>query len=159
MTGAADDLRNGSGPHPSLDASRLRDPPETGSPAWGIEKREETMKKLLVVLVAVFGLAGLGVVASAHMGGGGYPGPQGDGPRYGWNGGMGPGWMSHMGWMSRMGQMFDMDGRPYLGCGYYHSGRNYSAGPYTTGPRPGTTPEEGLKTPPGNSSPDIESGQ
>lgn len=45
------------------------------------------MKKVLVVLLAVGGLAGLGAVASAHMWGGGYGG----------NGlgrmGMGPGWM------------------------------------------------------------------
>jgi len=117
------------------------------------------MRKLLVVLVAVVGLAGLGAVASAHMWGGGYPGPQGYGPGYGWNCPMGSGWMSHMGWTSHIGQMSDMSGRPYMGCGYYHSERTYSAGPYTTIPRPGTTPEDGLKTPPGNSSPDTESGQ
>lgn len=113
------------------------------------------MRKLMVVLVAVLGLAGLGAVASAHMWGGGHPGPQGYGPGYGWNYGMGPGWMSHMGRMSGMGRMSDTGGRPYMGCGYYHSGRNSSAGPYTTSPRPRTTPEDGLKPSPGNSSPDT----
>lgn len=46
------------------------------------------MKRLLVVLLAVVGVAGLVAVASAHMWGGGY-GANG----YGWMGGMGPGWM------------------------------------------------------------------
>lgn len=51
------------------------------------------MRKLLVVLVVVLGLAALGAVASAHMWCGSYSGPQGYGPGHGWNGGMGPGWM------------------------------------------------------------------
>ena len=117
------------------------------------------MKKVLVILVAVLGLAGLGAVASAHMGGGGYLGSQGYGPGYGWNCPMGSGWMSHMGWTSRTGRMSDMGGRPYMGCSYHHSGRNYSAGPYTTSPRPETAPKDGLNSPPNNSYPDTESGQ
>jgi len=46
------------------------------------------MKRMLVVLLAAAGVAGLIGVASAHMWGGGY-GADG----YGWMGGMGPGWM------------------------------------------------------------------
>lgn len=53
------------------------------------------MRKFMVVLVAVLGLAGLGAVASAHMMDGGYPGHMGYGQGYGWNGGMGPGWMHY----------------------------------------------------------------
>lgn len=54
------------------------------------------MRKFMVVLVAVLGLAALGAVASAHMTDGGYPGRMGYGQGYGWNGGgMGPGWMHH----------------------------------------------------------------
>jgi len=45
------------------------------------------MKRLLLVLVAVAGVAGLVAVASAHMWGGG------TGQGYGWTNGMGPGWM------------------------------------------------------------------
>jgi hypothetical protein len=51
------------------------------------------MKRLLVVLLAVAGVAGLVAVASAHMWGGGY-GANG----YGWMGGMGPGWMHGSGY-------------------------------------------------------------
>ncbi len=52
------------------------------------------MRKWMVVLVAVLGLAGLGAVASAHMMDGGYQGRMGHGPGYGWSrGGMGPGGM------------------------------------------------------------------
>lgn len=51
------------------------------------------MKRLLVVLLAVAGVAGLVAVASAHMWGGGY-GTNG----YGWMGGMGPGWMHGSGY-------------------------------------------------------------
>ena len=65
------------------------------------------MRKSLVVLVAVLGLAGLGAVASAHMMDGGYPGRMGHGQGYGWHyGGMGPGSMhSGMGpgWMHGSG--------------------------------------------------------
>ena len=61
------------------------------------------MRKLLVVLVAVLGLAGLDAVASAHMMDGGYQDRMGYGQGYGWNcGGMGPGWMH--------------------GSGHYHNG-------------------------------------
>ena len=85
----------------------ISDPPETGGPARGIGKREERkMRKLLLVLVAVLGVAGLGVVASAHMWDGGPGGMQGYGPGSGWNGGMGPGWMhsgTGPGWMHRSG--------------------------------------------------------
>jgi hypothetical protein len=66
------------------------------------------MRKAVMVLVVVFGLAGLVAVASAHMGGGGYAGPQGYGSGYGWNGGMGPGMMGP-GWM-------------HGGAGYYCNG-------------------------------------
>jgi hypothetical protein len=71
------------------------------------------MRKLLVVLVAVLGLAGLGAVASAHMWGGGYSGPQGYGPGYGWNGGMGPGGMypgMGPGWMHGSGDYCNRSG-------------------------------------------------
>lgn len=100
------------------------------------------MRKLLVVLVAVLGLAGLVAVASAHMWGGGNPGPQGYGPGHGWNCPMGSGWMSHMGWRSHMGRVSNMGGRSYMGCGWYGSGRGNSAGPYTTNSRFRTTPED-----------------
>lgn len=49
------------------------------------------MKKFLMVLVGVLGVAGLVAVSSAHMGGS--AGPQGYGSGYGWTNGMGPGWM------------------------------------------------------------------
>jgi len=51
------------------------------------------MKKVLIVLVGVLGVAGLVAVASAHMGGSGNAGPQGYGSGYGWmgQGMMGPG--------------------------------------------------------------------
>lgn len=65
------------------------------------------MRKLMVVLVAVVGLAGLGAVASAHMWGGGYGGPQGYGPGYGWNCGMGQGWMMGPGWMHGSGYNYN----------------------------------------------------
>ena len=51
------------------------------------------MRKALVVLVAVLGVAGLVTVGSAHMWGGGPGGMQGYGPGSGWTGGMGQGWM------------------------------------------------------------------
>lgn len=66
------------------------------------------MRKLLMFFVAVFGLAGLVTVASAHMMGGGYQGRMGYGQGYGWNcggmgmggmhSGMGPGWMHGSGY-------------------------------------------------------------
>ena len=65
------------------------------------------MRKWMVVLVAVLGLAGLGAVASAHMMDGGYQGRMGHGPGYGWSrGGMGPGGMHsgmRPGWMHGSG--------------------------------------------------------
>ncbi len=45
--------------------------------------RREKMRKPLVVLVAVLGVAGLVTVGSAHMWGGGPGGTQGYGPGYG----------------------------------------------------------------------------
>jgi hypothetical protein len=51
------------------------------------------VRKVLVVLVAALGLAGLGAVSSAHMLSGSFAGPLVYGSGYGWNGGMGPGWM------------------------------------------------------------------
>jgi len=56
------------------------------------------MRKALVVLVAMLGVAGLVTVGSAHMWGGGPAGTQGYGPGSGWNGGMGPGWMHGSGY-------------------------------------------------------------
>lgn len=53
------------------------------------------MKKVLVVLVAVLGVAGLVAVGSAHMWNGGYGGMHGYGPGAG---GMGPGWMHGSGY-------------------------------------------------------------
>jgi hypothetical protein len=103
------------------------------------------MRKALVVLVAVLGMAGLVTVGSAHMGNGGPGGMQGYGSGYGWNGGMGPGsmgsgmgpgsmhsgtggsWMGsgmgpgsmHQGtgegWTSWMGRMFGSDGSSHMG--------------------------------------------
>lgn len=64
------------------------------------------MKKFLVVLIAVVGLAGLVAVASAHMMGGGYQGRMG----YDWHGGMGPGGMHSgmgRGWMHGPGYYCD----------------------------------------------------
>jgi hypothetical protein len=67
------------------------------------------MKKFLMVLVGVLGVAGLVAVSSAHMGGS--AGPQGYGSGYGWTNGIpgsmhsgtGGGWMSRMGnWMGNM---------------------------------------------------------
>lgn len=116
------------------------------------------MRKLMVVLVAVLGLAGVGAVASAHMRGGEDSGSQGYGPGYGGNCGMGPGWMSQMGRMSRMGRM--SDGRmPYRGCGWYPSARGTHAGPDATNPRHGAEPDGGQQASPGNPSRDTGSGR
>ena len=71
------------------------------------------MKKILVVAIAVLGVAGLGAVASAHMWGGGYGGWNGNGPGYGWNCPMGGGWMMGPGWMH--------------GSGYYYNGAEGTA--------------------------------
>jgi hypothetical protein len=71
---------------------------------------EEKMKKFLVVLIAVVGLAGLVAVASAHMWNGGHAGMHGYGPGYGWHGGMGPGGMHSgmgRGWMHGPGYHCD----------------------------------------------------
>ena len=76
------------------------------------------MRKALVVLVAVLGVAGLVTVGSAHMGSGGPGGMQGYGSGYGWNGGMGPGSMHQgtgEGWMSWMGRMFGSDWSSHMG--------------------------------------------
>ena len=78
------------------------------------------MRKMMMVLVAVIGLAGLVAVASAHMWDGGHPGRNGYDQGYGWNCGMGPGWMSHR------------DRMPHMGYGWDHPGRGTSAGPYST---------------------------
>ena len=94
----------------------ISDPPETGIPARGIGNWEERkMRKALVVLVAVLGVAGLVTVGSAHMWGGGPGGTQGYGPGSGWNGGMGPGWM-HSG----------------MGPGWMHGSGYYCNGPEGT---------------------------
>lgn len=83
------------------------------------------MRKALVVLVAVLGVAGLVTVGSAHMGNGGPGGMQGYGSGYGWNGGMGPGSMG-----SGMGGGWMGSG---MGPGSMHSGTgggwNGSMGP------------------------------
>ena len=72
------------------------------------------MRKALVVLVAVLGVAGLVTVGSAHMGSGGPGGMQGYGSGYGWNGGMGPGSMgSGMG----PGSMHSGTGGSWMGSG------------------------------------------
>ncbi|MGA6994224.1 MAG: hypothetical protein WBX50_10035 [Candidatus Deferrimicrobiaceae bacterium] len=97
--------------------------------ARGIGKMEERMKKLLVVLVAVLGLAGLGVAASAHMWDGGHSGQYGHNAGYGWNCPMGSGWMPHMGRMSGMGRMGHV-GRMYDGRWMSHRGPNWD---YQTG--------------------------
>jgi len=102
------------------------------------------MRKALVVLVAVLGVAGLVTVGSAHMGNGGPGSTQGYGSGYGMNGGMGPGsmgsgmgpgsmhpgtgggWNGSMGpgsmhqgtgggWMSWMGNMFGSDWSSHMG--------------------------------------------
>ncbi|MGB7970514.1 MAG: hypothetical protein WCF31_00950 [Candidatus Deferrimicrobiaceae bacterium] len=103
------------------------------------------MRKALVVLVAVLGVAGLVTVGSAHMGNGGPAGTQGYRSGYGMNGSMGPGsmgsgmgggWMGQGmgpgsmgsgmgpgsmhsgtggGWMSQMGRMFGTDSLPHTG--------------------------------------------
>jgi len=102
------------------------------------------MRKALVVLVAVLGVAGLVTVGSAHMGNGGSGGMQGYGSGHGWNGGMGPGsmgsgmgpgsmhqgtgggWNGSMGpgsmhqgtgegWTSWMGRMFGSDWSSHMG--------------------------------------------
>jgi len=83
------------------------------------------MKKFLMVLVGVLGVAGLVAVSSAHMGGS--AGPQGYGSGYGWTGGMGPGGMhsgTGSGWM----------GQGMMGQGSTHSGM----GPGAMGGRTGS---------------------
>lgn len=111
------------------------------------------MRKVMVVLVAVLGLAGLVAVASAHMGDGGYSGGNGYGPGYGWNCGMGPGGMSHMGRMSNMGWM------PHRTRGWDYPAVGTSAGPSSKNLRNGMRPGDGPRPSPGTSSPDTESGQ
>lgn len=108
------------------------------------------MRKLMVVLVAVLGLGGLFAVASAHMWDGGYAGPQGYAPGYGWKCGMGPGWMSHMGRMSNMGWM------PHRRCGWDYPAMGTSAGPSSKNPRNGIRPGDGPRPSPGTYSPDTE---
>jgi hypothetical protein len=118
------------------------------------------MRKALVVLVAVLGVAGLVTVGSAHMGNGGPGGMQGYGSGYGWNGGMGPGsmgsgmgpgsmhsgtggsWMgSGMGpgsmrqgtgggWTSWMGRMFGSDWSSHMG---FNRGRSAETPPAAHG--------------------------
>ncbi|HZD39685.1 MAG TPA: hypothetical protein VE131_03125 [Terriglobales bacterium] len=87
------------------------------------------MKKLLVVLVSVLGLAGLGELASAHMWDGAHPGRYGHNGGYGWNCPMGSGWMPHVGQTSGMGWMGHM-GRMYDGRWMSHRGGNWH---YQTG--------------------------
>ena len=118
------------------------------------------MRKALVVLVAVLGVAGLVTVGSAHMGNGGPGGMQGYGPGSGWNGGMGPGsmgsgmgpgsmhpgtgggWMGQGmgpgsmhsgtggGWMSWMGRMFGSDWSSHMG---FNRGRRAETPPAAPG--------------------------
>jgi hypothetical protein len=72
---------------------------------------EKKMRKMMMVLVAVLGLAGLVAIASAHMWDGGHPGRKGYDSGYGWNCGMGPGAM-HSG----------------MGPGYMHQSGYYCGG-------------------------------
>jgi len=101
------------------------------------------MRRLLVVLAVVLGMAGLVAVASAHMGNGGQPGMQGYGPGSGWTGGMTPGWMHGSGRMGQgmMGQGWM--GGTGMGPGWMH-GSGYRNGP---GDAP-SVPDPSTKLPP-----------
>lgn len=118
------------------------------------------MKRLVMVLVVAFGLAGLVAAASAYMGNGGYAGPHGYGLGYEWSGGMGPGAMHSgmgLGWMgsgmgpgamhSGMGQGFmsngwrtsGMGGMSYGGYGSDRQGTRPYTRPGAVWTRPGPT--------------------